>query len=75
MFLNTGLGRRWLEAGRQGLLPGKTYAPVPLSWAAAGQSREMLQFGEKRGTTQAASSLADQAASQGGDCFKRASDS
>jgi hypothetical protein len=34
-----------LDQGRQGLLEGKTYAPVPPNFAPRGQSRELLQFG------------------------------
>ena len=35
----------WLEQGRRGELPGKTFAPVPPNFKRFQQSREMLQFG------------------------------
>lgn len=34
-----------LIAGRQGLLPGNTYSPIPPKFSRRNQSREMLQFG------------------------------
>ena len=34
-----------LELGRQGLLPGSTFTPVPKEYAVRNQSRELLQYG------------------------------
>ena len=37
--------RNTLRDGRDGKLPGNTYAPIPDKWRKRNQSREMLQFG------------------------------